>query len=219
MGRTTRRRTGSVALLLALAVAAPSLGACSSATTTAAPATTSTGSATAHPDDDTPTGTASRGADPLVTSTAQVTRGSAAPAPSVTAPAAALRGTSAVALSYPDGVKVSLDKVVRGTTVANGPGTFNGLPYLALTLQVTNGGKTALDLNQVVVSLRYGSPQRSAQPVYQQGASDFRGSLPSGGSGTATYLFTQPQPASASAQLVVDLDGTHTPATFSGKLS
>lgn len=215
----TTRRTGSAALLLALALAAPSLTACSSGPVPAAATATSTGTATAHPDDDTPTGTASRGADPLVTSTGQVTRGSSAPAPSVTAPAGALRGTSAVALSYPDGVKVSLDKVTRGTTVANGPGTFNGLSYLALTLQVTNGARAALDLNQVVVSLRYGSPQRMAQAVYQQGATDFTGSLPSGGTGTATYLFTEPQPASASAQLVVDLDGTHTPATFSGKLS
>lgn len=150
-------------------------------------------------------------------SLAPVTRDGRDAGPRVPAVAGGLSASKPV--TYPDGVSVTVERIRRGSETGEGPGEFPGRPYTALVLSLTNGSTTAIDLNQVVVTATYGTPPRIAAPVYEAEAVDFSGTVPAGGTATATYLFAIPPQGTARVAVAVDFDGTHVAAGFSGAVN
>lgn len=150
-------------------------------------------------------------------SPAPVARDGKAAGPRVQAATGGLSATKPV--SYPDGVSVTVDRIRRGAEAGDGPGEFRGRQYTALALSLTNGSAAAIDLNQVVVTASYGTPARIAAPVYDDDAVDFSGTVPAGGTATATYLFAIPPQGTAQVAVSVDFDGDHVAAGFSGAIN
>jgi large repetitive protein len=135
--------------------------------------------------------------------------------PNVTVPASSAPLATSAAVRYSDRVLVSIARIAGGTENGSGPGVFPGRPHTAFTIKITNHSPAALDLNQVVISTRYGSPPRLAAAVYNDAsAKDFSGILKPGSSATATYLFAIPPEHTDDIVLFVDFDNTHAPAIF-----
>lgn len=165
---------------------------------------------------DTPTGTVSRPADPLVTaSAAPVKRAGGALKPSISAKAGSFLPTQGV--SYPDGIELTVTATTQAVESGRGPGMFPGRPLTEISLKLTNKGAAAIDLDQVVVTTTYGSPARLASPVYNDPrAVDFHGRVAAGASAVAVYVFSVPTPDLSRVTSVVDFDGLHAAATFTG---
>ena len=70
-----------------------------------------------------------------------------------------------------------------------------------------------------MVTATYGTPSRIAAPVYDGDAVDFSGTVPVGGTATATYLFAVPPQGTARVAVAVDFDGAHVAANFSGAVN
>lgn len=117
---------------------------------------------------------------------------------------------------YDDGVSVRLGKVTTGSTLGAGAGAIEGQPYILADVTVHNEGKEPLDLRTAVVSARYtpgsGAGELAAQGTYLPTSHDLGGVVEPGKSTTATYAFLVPK--GAGWRMVVDLDGTRTPAVF-----
>lgn len=137
-----------------------------------------------------------------------------------TATVKANRGGLAASVSakYSDGLRVKVKPQAARVEKARGPGTFSGRQYVTLAIAVTNGSRGVVDLNQVVVSVVYGSPPgQLAQPVYEEPtARDFDGTLSPGRSATATYAFAVPNKHRGAVTVIVDMDDRHSPAEFVG---
>ena len=210
------------ATLAGLALAATSLSGCggtgqaSAATPSKSSTSSSTSSSTPtetpddrdHPDDVAP---------PLpqsVKSVAKVQRVGQPNTPSVSAPGAKFNGT----VTYPDGVTLVITKAEKGIETGHGPGVMAGREYVRFTVKLTNGSAKAVNLNQVVVTTTYGASSQLAAPVYTQSAGtfDFTGTIKPGASTTALYAFAVPVKQLGRVTMVVDFDGLHTSATYSG---
>lgn len=124
--------------------------------------------------------------------------------------------SAAAPVKFGDGVTLRVDKVAAGAEQGEGPGVLHGTPNTAVTLTLVNGSPTPLDLTQVVVATTYGTPAKAAQPVYTDDAVDFTGTVPPGGTATATYVFAVPPAQARTAVTTVDFADTHVAATFSG---
>jgi hypothetical protein len=171
---------------------------------------------------------AARGLDPLAASSYRpVVRHGGTPHPGVGPAPGSLAGpgTSASPVTpgaqrsvrYTDGVTVRVDRIAHGVEEGNGPGVFPGRPHTALFLTLVNGTTRPLDLNQVVVTTRYGAPPRLASPVYEDPAArDFSGTVLAGQSATATYVFSVPADAAGPVVVMVDFDDEHVAARLSG---
>jgi hypothetical protein len=122
-------------------------------------------------------------------------------------------------VTYTDGLVVLITGITQGKVTAVGPGEITGQPVTTFTVRFTNNTKSAIDLNGVVVSGFYGSAKTKASPVYDGGLNDFSGLLNPGATKSAAYAFSIPASGLASATLVVDFDGRHMPAVFSGPTS
>ncbi len=121
-------------------------------------------------------------------------------------------------LKYTDGLTVSLGKATFATVTAQGPGELTGLQYSLIPVTVTNGSDRTLNLNNVIVELRYGSPARIAQPVYAEGTEDLSGTLKPGASTQATYAFAVTKDKLSDVTLSLDIDGQHGLGEFKGEL-
>ena len=86
-----------------------------------------------------------------------------------------------------DGVSARLTSVRAVTAEAKGPGEVTG-PALAVTVAVTNGSSSALDLDQVAVTLD-GSDSSPGNPMTDQPAQPITGRLAAGGSASGVYVF------------------------------
>ena len=121
-------------------------------------------------------------------------------------------------VSYPDGIKVTVDKVSPGVETGRGPGVFAGREFAVFTVTMTNGTSKPIDAQSVVVTSTYGGRDLVAERVYAADtrAVDFGGQLAPGDSATARYAFAVPAKQLGDVRLVVDFDGTHTSAEFVG---
>lgn len=117
---------------------------------------------------------------------------------------------------YPDGMTVRITRIAQSTVTASGPGEVTGQPMTKFTITITNGTKSTLVLDQVVVSAFYGSPSLRAQPLYGPGIGDFGTKVAPGKAASTVYAFTIPVKQLASVTLTVDVDGAHGLATFTG---
>jgi hypothetical protein len=165
---------------------------------------------------DPPTATTSL-APPLpnpVKSVPKVKRSGVTTTATVSAPAVGFSS----AVVYPDGVRLAITKATKGIEQGHGPGVFAGREYVLLSLELTNGTKEPIDVDQVVVTSFYGKTHQLAQPVYADGAGarDFSGTVAPGARTTAAYAFAVPVKSLSDVTMVVDFDGVHTSATYRG---
>lgn len=107
-----------------------------------------------------------------------------APVPETTAAAVPLTR----AAEFGGKVSARITSVKAITAKAQGPGEITG-PAVAVTLQVTNGSKRALEVDRVTVNLAdsHGNP---GSPMSSDPASPFSGSIEPGGRATGTYVFS-----------------------------
>lgn len=199
-------------VLLCSACAAPGSG-----DTTGAPPTTAVSSTSSVPAGQ-PLASVPKPVDRLAPSAyVPVIRHGNRPSPSVHARAGSF--SPAGPATYTDGVSLTVNRVSHRVESGEGPGVFPGRPYTAVFLTLHNRSTKAIDLNQVVVTATYGSPARIASPVYEDpAANDFAGTVRRGGSASATYLFAIPPRGRAGVVMVVDFDGAHVAARFTGAL-
>jgi hypothetical protein len=160
----------------------------------------------------TPTGTVSRPADPVLKSYQPVLRGGKKPRPSVSADPEPFDR----AIRYSDGLRLVVTGIAQGKVTGQGPGVFLGEPKTEIGLRMTNRGNRAVRLDQVVVTVVYGSQRRTSRPVYDERARDFSGVLRPGSSADASYLFSVPRDQLDDVTMLVDFDGRHTVARFRG---
>lgn len=230
--RRTRVVLGVRAVAL-LAAASFGLSACSAASGGSAdqpvpasrPATTSTPApgtkAVQGPPGPQPTPSAATSlAPPLpnpVKSVPKVKRSGVTSTATISAPAVAFSS----AVVYPDGVRLAITKASKGIEQGHGPGVFAGREYVLLSLELTNGTKKPINLDQVVVTSFYGKTHQLAPPVYTDGAGarDFSGTVAPGARTTATYAFAVPVRSLSDVTMVVDFDGVHTSATYRGAVN
>lgn len=123
----------------------------------------------------------------------------------------------ATIVSYDDGVKLRVKLAARHTEQGSGPGVFPGRALTVIRIALTNKSRDTVDLTQVVVTTTYGHPARIASPVYPDTATaDFRSWVKPGGTATAQYAFAVADESSP-VTIIVDWDGTHAPAVFTGR--
>lgn len=210
------------AALAGLALAAAGLSGCSG-TGTAAAATPGGSSTTSPTSSSTPTESPTSESTPTTVSpplpqpmksVAKVKRVGQPNTPSVSAPGAKFSAP----VTYPDGVQVTLTKAEKGVETGHGPGVMAGRQYVRFTVKLTNGSAKAVNLNQVVVTTTYGASAQLAAPVYtaSAGTYDFSGTVKPGASATALYAFAVPVKQLGRVTMVVDFDGLHTSATYTG---
>lgn len=192
--------------------------------TGASPAQETTGSQTAASSSPTsgvdqpaaPTGTYSALPQPVETPVAKVRRNGAVPKPSASAPPVAFTQPAA----YSDGVRLTIDKMSTGVETGQGPGVFAGREYVRLELTLTNGSDKAISLDGVVVTAFYGKTNQLASPVYAQGvgAVDLGGTVEPGAVAHGVYAVAVPASQRGNVTVVIDFDGGHSSATFTGKV-
>jgi hypothetical protein len=202
---------GIAALMLTGCAATPALSSSQSGKAAAA-------SAAANPDPE-PTGSEKNGAKPgfvdAVDGAPHVDRASQKTA------AERLTATPATftkAANYPGGISLTADDFSRGNVHSQGTGIITGAPYIVFNLSLHNGSKKAVDVGQVVVTLKYGPDATAAAPLYDDvPAKDFSGQIQAGSSQASTYAFLLPKNVTT-ADLYVDVNGDLLPAHFAGAL-
>lgn len=122
------------------------------------------------------------------------------------------------ALNYSDGVEVTTGKFRRGTVDQEGAGYITGAAYLVMDIEIRATAERELDLNHVVVTLRFGDEELVAAPLYGETEThDVGGIVPAGDMQTGTYAFMLPTDTDT-ATLFIDIDGEHAPATVQGRI-
>ncbi|MFT4297061.1 MAG: DUF4352 domain-containing protein [Micropruina sp.] len=157
-----------------------------------------------------PTSTATSKSQPVP----KVQRSGAA-SPTITAKPAGTGGK----VSYSDGVVLRIRDVSFGKETKEGPGQFPGRAYAVLDMEIANGSKRTLSLDTVVITVLDKSGKQ-VNPVYTDEAkvSDFAGELKAGKTAKALYAFAVPTSSRSKVTVVVDFDGVHTSAVFTGGL-
>ncbi|TWE11815.1 hypothetical protein [Rudaeicoccus suwonensis] len=216
-GRAGRRTARGLSLVAAVAVVGLCAGCGSSgkvaasASSTASAGTQSSASASAYPSS---SGTASAPSSPLAGAAKPVVRDGKTPHPTITAATASFD----TSVTYPTGVVLTITSIKQAKETGQGPGVFANAPITEVTVKFTNGSKSTINLEQVVVQMTYGSPARIASPVYNTSAVDFSGSVRPGASQTATYVFSIPSAGLKHNTMTVDFDGTYAAADFTGSV-
>src|SRR5690606_29293144 len=122
--------------------------------------------------------------------------------------------------AYSDGVEVRITGAEFAEETAEGPGAFTGREYARLSITLSNGSDSAIDLNTAVLTL-LDADSDEAVKVYAAEAKtkDFSGTLKPGDAAKGVYAFAVPEDARDAVTLVVDFDARHTSAVFRGGLS
>lgn len=128
-------------------------------------------------------------------------------------------GTFVSPVRYRDGLSLAVTKIAQGVESGHAPGDFYGRHDTLLTIRLTNGTHKAINLEQVVVQMTYGSPARVAPPVYDDSKTrDFAAIVRPGHSAKAVYAFAVPTKQRGAVTMRVDFDGLHTVAKFAGSV-
>lgn len=107
-----------------------------------------------------------------------------------------------------------VDRRLFDFTSGGGVGDVSG-PAITVTLRITNGGISALDVSNVSVTVQdaVGSP---ASPLLGTHAVPFAGSLRARGSAVGSYSFSLPRPSRDPIQIQVSYSATAPTAVFIG---
>lgn len=123
----------------------------------------------------------------------------------------------ATAVRYTDGITIRTTLLTRRSEQGFGPGVFPGRSLMIAKIALTNGSTRAIDVSHVVVTATHGRPAHIAAPVYPDArTADFAGSAGPGRTATAQYAFAIAG-KSAPVTIIVDWDGAHAPAVFTGR--
>ncbi len=123
-------------------------------------------------------------------------------------------------MKYSDGVVVTVDTFKKGREAGQGPGVIDGRPYVGFDIRIDNKSSRVIDLSQVVVTVTYGTPARVAAPVYEDpAAQDFTGTVSRNSKASAAYFFAVPLADRENVSVIVDFDGAHAAAVFSGSVA
>jgi len=123
------------------------------------------------------------------------------------------------AVRYDDGVKIRIRPAARRSEKGSGPGVFPGRSFMVARIELANDSRHTIDLTQVVVTTTHGRPARIASPVYPDASTaDFATSVKPGRTATAQYAFAIAD-QSAPVTIIIDWDGAHAPAVFTGRAS
>jgi len=122
---------------------------------------------------------------------------------------------------YGDNTVLTITKASKQVETGNGPGVFAGREFVKFDLELVNGSGQPINLNSVVVTTFYGGTKQLAAPVYTPSAqtADFSGDLAPGAKATASYGFAVPVSELGNVTMVVDFDGVHSSATFTGAVT
>lgn len=209
---TVRVLAAPVALALALTLTACSTG--TTPATSASSATPSTGDGGPASADPSAAATAGPVPTPVPTDLPKIERPGAA-APTVSAKPEPFSAP----VAYPDGVTLEITGITPAVESTQGPGAFTGRQLAVFDIVLKNDSSAAIELNQVAVTVSYGSGNLSAQPVYasETQAVDFGGTVAPGASAKARYAFAVPAAELGKVRMVVDFDGIHASAVFEGE--
>ena len=124
-------------------------------------------------------------------------------------------------MTYNDHVSLRITKATKQVESGNGPGVFSGREFVKFDIELANGSSVPIDLNSVVVTTYYGDAKRLAPPVYTPIAdtSDFSGIVAPGGTANASFGFAVPASELGNVTMIVDFDGSHTSATYTGAVT
>lgn len=114
-----------------------------------------------------------------------------------------------------DGIAASLVKFESVTGEVVGPGDVEAAA-VRVTVEITNTGTTALDMNLVVVNAYMGEQRDPAETYEQPGGSPVSGSLAAGKTATGVYLFRIPEDRRDDVTFVVDYRAGLPAITFRG---
>jgi ABC-type oligopeptide transport system substrate-binding subunit len=118
-------------------------------------------------------------------------------------------------VTYPSGLTTQVVKSGRVTVAAQGPGEVSG-PGVSFTIKLTNKAGDAIDLDSVAVNAFYGKGKTPTSPA-PTAATPFSGSLGSGASTEATFVFGLPAGANP-VELQFSYAANAPIAVFAGKV-
>jgi hypothetical protein len=121
-------------------------------------------------------------------------------------------------VTYDDKVSVAISGIRYVKNKDVGPGELTGKVLTIFTLKFTNGSAQPLDLNKVQVTAVYGPKKTVAQHTSYANLNDFYGTVPAGGSKSASYAFDLPSSGYKSVKVGVKFDARHKTALFAGAL-
>ncbi len=116
------------------------------------------------------------------------------------------------------GVAVTLRSWSSTTLPAGAPGEIGG-PGVALKIRVVNDSKRTINVNNVVVDLRYGKDDTPALRADRSPTKPFSGELAPGERATATYAFGLKKAERSRVTVIVRLDGVTPVVVFKGSLN
>ncbi len=117
----------------------------------------------------------------------------------------------------PDGVEVRLSSATQTSVKARGPGEAGG-PAVVAVVQITDGSKSAIDLDTAMVTMTYGDNQ-VATPLTAAPSSPFVGTLRPGGSVRGTYVFGVPETFDGRFVILLEYTAGAGVARFEGAVS
>lgn len=120
---------------------------------------------------------------------------------------------------YPDGIGLRILGVTQQTITATGPGAMTGKPKTTFDIEFANHSRSAVNLNEVVVEVTYGSPSHSAAPVYDPTVQDFAGTVAAGKTVRTEYAFSIPTADLNHVRMTVRFNQLHAAATFVGAVT
>lgn len=121
-------------------------------------------------------------------------------------------------VTYDDKVSVAISKIRYVKNKDIGPGSISGKVLTIFTLKFSNGSSKPLDLNKVQVTAVYGPKKTVAQHTSYANLNDFYGTVPAGGTKSASYAFDLPSSGYKSVKVGVKFDSQHKTALFAGAL-
>jgi hypothetical protein len=123
--------------------------------------------------------------------------------------------------TYADGVKVEVVKTKHTKLSEEGGMDGNlaiGSPLLIVSIRVTNGSDTRINLENSDALLTFAGKKREATNVDDVGTDNLYGHLAAGKVKTGKYGFAEPEKAPDNAKLEFSIDSYHPAAHFKGAL-
>jgi hypothetical protein len=101
---------------------------------------------------------------------------------------------------------------------AEGPGEVSG-PGILINLKITNNSGKRINLDNVTMTLGYGSEKTPANPAYFQAAKPIDGKLADGESTTGTYVFRIPTSQRDNVEIWLDYSASEPIVVFIGSVA
>ena len=125
-------------------------------------------------------------------------------------------------LTYDDGSTVEVTEVAAEKLSARGVANDakTGTPIVVVTLKVTNGSNTEVEVTGSSASMTYGPKRKLATEAFELGFESMQGTIAPGKSKSGSYGFVVPVKERGDVQMEFTWDfySVHKPALFTGEL-